>query len=75
MGAPDSFPDEVKLSCGNHVFDTGNVVEDVLNCGVLYPLLFHTCYVDGWDTSDASMQEDFKLVKKALPQRPHFAAP
>jgi hypothetical protein len=47
MGPPDSFPDEVKLSCGNHVFDIRNVVDDVLNCGVLYILLFHTCHVDG----------------------------
>ncbi len=47
MGALDRFPKEVKLLCSNHVFNVGNVVEDVPNCGVLYPLLFHMCYVDG----------------------------
>jgi hypothetical protein len=47
MGPLDSFPDEVKLSCGNHVFNIRNVVEDVSNYCVFYLLLFHTCYVDG----------------------------
>jgi hypothetical protein len=47
MGASDSFPDKVKLSCGDHVFDIGDVVKDVSDFGVLYSLLFHTCYVDG----------------------------
>jgi hypothetical protein len=77
IGPLDSFPNEIELSCDNHVFNVQNVIEDASDLGVPYLLFLHVCYVDGdgKNTSDALIQEDFKFVEQALPKHPRFAAP
>jgi hypothetical protein len=57
------------------VFDIQNVVEDVSDLGVPYPLFLYTHHVDGKNMSNASVQEDLKFVEQALPKQPRLTAP
>jgi hypothetical protein len=58
MGSLDGFPNEVKLSCSNHVLDIQDVTENVSNSGILYLLFLYMHHVDGQDMFNASVKED-----------------
>jgi hypothetical protein len=75
VGTSNSLPHEVKLLSSSHVFNVRDVVEYVSDLGILNSFFLHTCYVDGKNAPDASMQKNLKFVEQALLKQPCLAAP
>ena len=57
------FPDEVHLSCGNHVSDTRNGIEHAAYFVVAKVLFSHVGHRDMQDASYAAVEEHFELVQ------------
>ncbi len=69
------FAKEAKLSGGNHVYDTWNVIEHLTNLLIADVVFLNLHYGDAGYLLDARMKENFKLLKKVLSKRPILTSP
>ena len=69
------LPNEIELSCGDHVGHTRYVVEHSPDMFVSDAIFTHFRHRNSEDPSDVTVEEDFKLVRKSLPHRPCLASP
>ena len=66
---------EAKLSCRNHVYDTWDVIEHSLDLVISDVVFLNLHYGNVEYSSNAAVEEDFKLSKEILSERPIFTSP
>ncbi len=69
------FAKEAKLSSGNHVYDTWNVIEHLTNVLIAGVVFLNLHYEDAKYLPDATMKENFKSSKKILLKQPILTSP
>ena len=69
------FAKEAKLSGSNHVYDTWYVIEHLANLLIADVVFLNLHYGDVEYPPDATMKENFKLLKKVLSKRPILTSP
>jgi hypothetical protein len=66
---------EAKLSCHNHVYDTWDVIEHSSNLVISDVVFLNLHYGNVEYSSNAVVEEDFKLSKEILSEPPVFTSP
>jgi hypothetical protein len=61
-GALDHFPNEVGLTCRNHVSDTWEGIEHLANFFIPYSVFLDLGYRDLEDPADTAVEEDLKFI-------------
>jgi hypothetical protein len=69
------FAKEAELSGDNHVYDTWYVIEHLANLLIVDVVFLNLHYGNVEYPQDATLKENFKLLKKVLSKQPILTSP